>query len=121
MASSLIPLDASHEILSVFGIGPYSKGYQRWKRDDGLMASDLLTVLCESPWILIMDWRGCLQDAVDEIVKQLGLIGIEATADLDNEGNEGYLAIGQNRAGIKYVPVDNDDFDAVIESVNGLV
>jgi hypothetical protein len=118
---TIIPLDDAHEILSVFGIGPSSREYHRWRRDDGFRHVDFEGVLAESRFVLIIDWREWLQDAVDTITAQLDELGIEAAADLGVDGNEGVLEIAGESARIKYVPADNDDFDRVIEAINGLI
>lgn len=119
--TTIIPLDDAHEVLSVFGIGPSSREYQRWRRDDGLRHVDFEGVLGESLSILTVDWREWLQDAVDTITGQLDELGIEAAADLGEDGNEGVLQIGGKTAQIKYVPDDDDDFDRVIEAINRLI
>lgn len=44
----IVPLDEAHEVLHVFGIGPSSREYQRWRRDDGFRHVDFEGVLRES-------------------------------------------------------------------------
>src|SRR5437667_386021 len=87
----IIPLDDAHEILSAFGIGPSSREYQRWRREDGFRQVDFESILDESSKILIVDWRDLLQDAVVIMVRQLGEFGIEADASLNEEGNRGVI------------------------------
>jgi hypothetical protein len=118
---TIIPLDDAHEILSVFGISPYSREYLRWRRDDGFRHVDFEGVLSESRSVLGVDWRLCLQDAVDAIVGQLEELGIEASADLGEDGNEGVIQIDGESERIKYVPADDDDFDRVIDAINRLI
>lgn len=117
---TIIPLDDAHEVLEVFGIGPSSRGYQRWKREDGFRQVDLEDVLNESSAVLSVDWREHLQDAVDVIVGQLETLGIDVSPDLGEEGEQGTLEVDGNSARIKFVPADGDDFDRVIEAVNQL-
>jgi hypothetical protein len=118
---TIIPLDDAHEVLSVFGIGPSSREYQRWRRDDGFRHVDLEGVLGESRSVLTVDWREWLQDAVDTITGQLEELGIEAAADLGEEGNVGVIQIDGKSARIKYVPADKDNFDRVIDGINRLI
>ncbi len=118
---TIIPLDDAHEVLSVFGIGPSSREYQRWRRDDGFRHVDFEGVLRKSRFVLKVDWREWLQDAVDTITGQLEELGIEAAADLGEDGNEGVLEIAGKTARIKFVPADDDDFDRVIEAINCLI
>jgi len=118
---TIIPLDKAHEVLSVFGIGPSSRGYQRWRRDDGFRHVDFEEVLGESRFILGVDWREWLQDAVETITAQLEVLGVEVAADLGEEGNEGVIQIDGKTARIKYVPSDEDDFDRVIDAINRLI
>jgi hypothetical protein len=121
LEKTIIPLDDAHEILSVFGIGPSSREYQRCRRDDGFRQVDFEGVLGESRSILTADWREWLQDAVDTITGQLEELGIEVAADLGEDGNEGVVEIGGKSARIKFVPADDDDFDRVIEAINRLI
>ncbi|MFN0195708.1 MAG: hypothetical protein ACKVT0_03125 [Planctomycetaceae bacterium] len=119
---SIITLDDAHEILSALGIGPSSRGYQRWRRDDGFRRVDLEDVLDESPCVLGVDWRDSLSDPVERIIDQLAEIGLAAIADLVGEDqNEGTITIGDQVAKIKYVTRDNDDFDDVIAAINRLM
>lgn len=116
-----IPLDDAHEVLSVFGIGPSSREYQRWRRDDGFRHVDFEGVLNESRSVLTVDWRECLQDAVDAIIGQLEGLGIEAAADLTEDGNEGVIQVAEKAARFKFVPAEDDDFDRVVEAINRLI
>jgi hypothetical protein len=118
---TIIPLDNAHEILSVFGIGPSSREYQRWRRDDGFRHVDFEGVLNESRSVLTVDWREWLQDAVDTITGQLEELGMEAAADLGEDGNEGVIQVDGKSSRIKFVPADEDDFDRVIEAINRLI
>jgi hypothetical protein len=118
---TIIALDDAHEVLSVFGIGPSSREYQRWRRDDGFRHVDFEGVLGESRSVLNVDCRELLQDAIDTIIGQLEELEIEAAADLGEDGNEGVLQIAGKTARIKFMPADEDDFDRVIEAINRLI
>jgi hypothetical protein len=118
---TIISLDDAREVLSVFGIGPSSRGYQRWRRDDGFRHVDFEEVLGESNLILSVDWREWLQDAVDTIVGQLEEIGIEGSADLGEDGNEGVIQVDGRSARIRFVADNDDDFNQVIDSINHLI
>lgn len=121
METTIVPLDDAHEVLGTFRIGPDNRAYQRWKRDDGFRWVDLEDVLNESPLVLSVDWREWLQDAVETIETQLDSLGITAVVELDEEGNQGHVEIDGAKATIKYVPNDEDNFDDVIQSINGLM
>jgi hypothetical protein len=118
---TIIPPGDAHEILSVFGIGLSSREHQRWRRDDGFRHVDFEGVLNESRSVLTINWREWLQDAVDAIIGQLEELGIEGAADLGAEGNEGVFRINGQAARIKFVPADDDNFDRVIDAINGLI
>ena len=118
---TIIPLDDAHEVLTVLGIDPSSREYQRWRRDDGFRHVDFEGVLGESRSVLTVDWREWLQDAVDTITGQLEELGMEIAPDLGEDGNEGVLQIDGKSARIKFVPNDDDDFDRVIEAINRLI
>jgi hypothetical protein len=70
---------------------------------------------------LTVDWREWLQDAVDTITGQLEELGMEAAADLGEDGNEGVIQVDGKSSRIKFVPADEDDFDRVIEAINRLI
>jgi hypothetical protein len=118
---TIIPLGEAHEILSAFGIGPQSSGYQRWRRDDGFRQVDLEDVLAESSSALRVDWRDSLEETVETIAEQLSEFELDAEPDLDEEGEQGTLRIGGKIAHVKYVPEDEDIFDDVIAGINRLI
>ena len=64
----------------MFGIGPSSREYQRWRGDDGFRQVDFEGVLNESGAVLVVDWREWLQDAVVVILRLLQELGITAAA-----------------------------------------
>jgi len=116
----LVPLDQAHAILSSFEIDPNNRSYLRYRRDDGFRLNELEDVVAESELVLSMDWRGWLKDAIEEIIKHFAKMEVPLNADLDDDGNEGWLENANRRIHVKYVPVDDDDFDSVISSVNEL-
>ena len=120
-SSRIIPLDEAHEILGIFGIGPQSRGYQRWRREDGFRHEDLEDVLNESDFILNVDWRELLPDAMDTIVSQLHELGIEATAYWDEEDELELLSADGSEVTIRYSLNDEDNFDHVIALINPLI
>jgi hypothetical protein len=105
----------------VFGIDSSSREYQRWRRNDGFRHVDFEIVLGESRCVLTVDWQEWLQEAINTITGQLEALGLEVTTDLDEEGNEGVIQIDGQPAQIKFVPVDGDDFDLVIATINSLI
>src|SRR5262245_16652775 len=113
-SSTIIPLNEAHQILRIFGIGPNSRGYQRWRREDGFRREDFDDVLNESDFILNVDWRELLADAMDSIVSQLDELGIEATAYWDEEDEIELLYSDGSEVTIKYSLNDEDNFDQVI-------
>jgi hypothetical protein len=119
--ATIIPLDDANAVLSVFGIGPSSREYQRWRRDEGFRRVDFEGVLNKSRSVLTVDWREWLQDAVDVILRQLEDVGITAAADSGEDGHQGVLQAAGQSARIKYVPADEDDFDRVIGELNRLI
>jgi hypothetical protein len=118
---TIIPLDDADKILAAFGIGLHSRGYQRWRRDDGFRQQDLEDVLNESDFILNVDWRELLPDAMDMIVSQLDELGIEASIDLDEEGERGVFGANGEEVRIRYSLSDEDNFDQVIAAINPLI
>jgi hypothetical protein len=117
----VVPLDDCHELFSAFGINPYSRAYQRWRRDDGFRLPDLRDVLDESGLTFIVDWRAWLRDAVNEMIQQLALLEITATAELDEDGNQGMFSVYGRSTNIKYIPAEEHSFDDVVAVVNHLI
>lgn len=120
-SEELIPLDDAHEILASFGIGPYNKAYQRWRRDDGFRPADLETVLSESACFLGIDWGDDLSNVMELVASQLAAMEIDLTADMDEETPSGVIQIGGCAARIEYVPSSDDDFDDVLQAINRLI
>ncbi|MBI1248734.1 hypothetical protein GC197_12950 [bacterium] len=119
--STIISLDDSHEVLATFGIGPYSKGYQRWKRGDGFRWCDLEDVLSESPNVFGIDWRDCLEDALDPITDALESLGISLNIQLNDDGDAGEISLGKATEIIKFRSDEEDEFDDVIAAINRLI
>jgi hypothetical protein len=119
--TTIVPLDDAHEVLGTFGIGAYNKAYQRWRRDDGFRLGDLEDVLNESALVLTVDWRECLPYAVETVEAQLESLGIAMQSDMDEEGTRGSVEVDGRREALKYCPADEDDFDAVMLSINRLI
>ncbi|HLW67434.1 MAG TPA: hypothetical protein VKS79_19120, partial [Gemmataceae bacterium] len=90
-------------------------------REDGFRREDFEDVLNESDFILNVDWRELLADAMDTIVSQLHELGIEAYVNLDEEGERGVFAANGEEVRIKYSINDEDNFDRVIASINPLI
>ena len=119
--STIIPLDDAHEFLAAFRIDGNNREYQRWRRDDGFRWGDFEDVLHTSPLILGVDWREWLHDSIDTVIEQLAACDITATAELGDDGERGSVSVNDGSEQIKYVPNDEDDFDAVIASINRLI
>jgi len=117
----IIPLSDADAVLVAFGVGPANKAYQRWRTEYGFRMVDFADVLDESHFVLNVDWREWLQDAVDQILTQLATIGVAAEADLGDDGERGEFAADGRREAIKFVPSDDDNFDQVIRSVNSVI
>ena len=119
--TTIVPLEDAEAIMAAFPLDSGSREYQRLRRDDGFRWLDLETVLANSPLVFQIDWRESLQDAIDAAANQLDSFGIALDANFDADGTQGTLSIDDNTDKIKYVPNDDDDFDAVIASINRLI
>src|SRR5579884_2753440 len=118
---TIVPLDEAHEVLAAFRIDPNSRECERWRRDDGFRQIDFEDVLTKSGSVLGVDWRDCLYDPVEIVLRQLHDLGIAATADLGKEEDQGIIRVDGRSAWIKFVAGEEDDFDDVIAAVNGLI
>ena len=119
--STIVPLDNCHTLLASFGIGGDNREYQRWRRDDGFRWVDLEDTLNTSEFVVGIDWREWLNDAVDTIAHQLSLIDVQLDVNLNDDGDRGAISVGSASADIKFVPADDDDFCAVVTAVNRLL
>ena len=119
--STIVPLDDCHTLLASFGIGGDNREYQRWRRDDGFRWLDLEDTLNTSDFVLGIDWREWLNDAVDTVAHQLSLIDVQLDVNLNDDGDRGTISVGEFSADVKFVPNDDDDFCAVIAAVNRLL
>ena len=119
--STIVPLDDCHTLLASFGVAGDNREYQRWRRDDGFRWVDLEDTLNTSEFVLGIDWRESLSDAVDTIGHQLSLIDVQLDVNLNDEVDCGTICIGMSSTEIKFVPDDYDDFCNVVDAVNRLL
>jgi len=119
--TTIIPLGDTHTLLASFGIGGDNREYQRWRRDDGFRWVDLEDVLNTSPLVFGIDWREWLQDAIETISDQLSSLDITLVSELNDDGDRGTISVNGNSREIQFVLDDNDDFCAVVASVNALI
>jgi hypothetical protein len=118
---SMIPLEAANQILVAFGISKPTPVYERRVKPDGFRPSDLYDVLSESRFLFVVDWRGWLEDFVEEALPALAELGSALTYEPDDDGNSGMLKSDDGRSQrIKYVPTDSDCFDDVIRAMQRL-
>src|SRR5215469_14053807 len=106
VASHIIPLDKAHQILLTFGISKPTPVYERRVRTDGFRPSDLYDVLGESQFFFVMDWRGWLDQFVEEVLPSLAALGCVLTYEPDDDqGNSGVLGSGDGGSEhIRYIP-----------------
>lgn len=96
--------------------------YTRWRRDDGFRWVDLEDVLFTSPFILSVDWREYLPDAIQVIQSNLACFDVRLVADMDEAEPQGSIAIEGKVEPVRYVPSEHDaDFNQVVGAVNRLL
>ncbi len=120
-ANHRIPMDTAHKILATFGITKPTRAYERYVKSDGFDVNDFSDVLFESPFIITVDWRGWLQEELETIATALKELGQPLSFHLDEEGNYGSVEANGRKAMVKYVPNDEDDFDAVVKAVQTVI
>ena len=116
-----IPLETAHEFLATFGITKPTKEYERWVKEDGFDFEDFPTVLADSPYIFLIDWRANLADELPPIVEALAQLEVTLESDVDGTTSTGFVANERNKLQVKYVPTDQDDFTDVIIAIQSLV
>jgi hypothetical protein len=116
-----IPLDTAHQILATFGITSPTKAYERWVKDNGFDIKDFDSVLYESPYIFIIDWRDCLQEVLEDAAKSLGLLGVGLQLEFDEQGETGFVSCEGRRERVSYRPSDDSHLDEVFRSIQRVV
>ena len=117
-----IPQEKVEQILPIFGITTPTPMYEQRLRAEGLRLSDLSGVLGESRFVFGMDWRGFLEDFVQDVLTALQELGAKVTyTPDDDQGHSGTLASPDGRKEhVRYVKAD-DEFDPVIRAFQRLV
>ena len=117
----VVHLNDAHGVLATFGITEPTRAYERWVRPNGFRLADFWDVLGDSPFIVTMDWRGMLDDFVEEVLPALAQLGVELSYGSDGSGNAGVLTAGDGRKEpVRYVPSAGDDFNRVIAAIQRL-
>jgi len=116
-----IPLEAAQTILATFGITRPTKAYERWVKTDGFDVRDFNSVLFESKFIFVVDWRASLDEELANVASTLSELGVQLQCDLDEEGEAGYVACEGRRTPVKYRPNDEDRLDEVFCAIQSVV
>lgn len=122
-ATEYITLDTAHRILPVFGITQPTDAYNRWVTANGFSLDDLRTVLADSRFVFLVDWRAVLVDELDQIAAALAEWHVKLDIDLPRKQdiNQGWIACAGKRAFVKYATDDGDDFCGVIRSIQSII
>ena len=102
----IIPLDIAHKVLATFGITKPSREYERWVKDDGFDIDDFPSVLFQSGYIFVLDWRGCLADELERIAAALSKLGVKIHTDFSHDGERATVSIDDRSVELSYSPND---------------
>jgi hypothetical protein len=118
----VVPVESANQILEIFGITKPSRLYARRLQPAGFRLWDFVDVVYESRFIFAMDWRGVLDEFVDEVLPVVAELGIRLEYQPDNEeGTRGTITASEGRTEhVRYIPNEGDDFDEVIRSLQRL-
>lgn len=116
-----IPIDTAHQFLATFGITKPTKEYERWVKVDGFDLDDFPSVLGDSPFVFVIDWRANMADELPRIVDGLAKLGFAVDCEVDEVSSTGFIGNGENKILVKYVPSDHDDFTDTIAAVQSIV
>lgn len=117
-----IPLDVANPVLATFGITKASELYNRRVKADGFSLDDLHEVLAaESRFIFLVNWRSALPEELEPIIAALEELGADVESEVADDAEEGWLECDGNRAFVKYIPNDNDDFTAVVAALQQII
>jgi hypothetical protein len=113
----------AQQMLATFGITSPTPTYERRLRPDGFRLADLAEVLGDSPFVLVMDWRGHLDDFVnDALLPALAELGCPLKYEpMSDAGNEGALSSPAGGGEIVRYLKAGDPFDDVIRACQRLV
>ena len=118
----LIPLDTAHKILAAFGITKPSRKYERWVKDEGFEVDDFESVLIESKFLFVLDWRACLADELERIVTALTKLGVVVHAFPSDDGQSASVTIDGASSRVSYSPNDEQtSWLAVICALQSMV
>ncbi len=118
----IIPLDTAHKILATFGITKPSREYERWVKDSGFDVDDFPSVLNESEYIFVLDWRACLTDELERIATALGKLGITVFVDPLENGQTASVTINERLVELSYSPNDaQTSWLTVINAIQSIV
>ena len=117
-----IPVEVANQLLATFGFTKPTPEYERRLRPDGFRLADFNDVLFDSRFVFIMDWRGVLDEFVEQVLPALAELGYELSYEPDDEdGVSGTLITPDDRiAPIRYVPSEGTDFTAVMRAFQRL-
>ena len=120
----IVPEPTAQQILATFGIMRPTAAYERRLRPDGFRLADLVEVLGDSPFLLVMDWRGVLDDFVgDALLPALAELACPLEYEpLSDAGTEGVLSVTGGGGGeiVRYLKA-GDPFDPVVAACQRLV
>jgi hypothetical protein len=115
----MIPLDEAHTILVSFGITQSSPEYERWVKADGFEEDDFISILSESKYLFILDWRGCLAEELENMTTTLNSLGaalqVESSSD---EGDTASVTLEGKSVQLSYAP--NEEQTSWLTVIQGL-
>ena len=115
-----VSIEAANKILGTFGVKE-SRKYERWLKEYGFDLKDFDSVLFESPFIFIIDWRASLEEELERVVDALGQLDVQLELELDEDGDSGFVVCGDKRAKVAYRPNDTESFDPVFRALQSVV
>jgi len=121
-ANYRIPIDSAQKILATFGLTKPTLAYNRWVKEDGFDLRDFDSVLFESPFIFVIDWRACLEEELEVVADTLAQLDVHLEAEFDEEGETGVVTCGAGRTvEVSYRPKDDSDLDGVFRALQSVV
>jgi hypothetical protein len=116
-----IPLDAAHSILATFGITSPTKQYERWVKPEGFDVRDFGSVLFESPFIFVIDWRASLDEELETVANALLQLDTQVDVDVDEETGAGHVECNGRRAPVAHDISDDSSLDNVFRALQSIM
>lgn len=118
----MISEEVAQEILKSLGIMKATRAYERWVKPRGFRTDDFWEVASESPLFCVIDWRGVLEEELQNIGRILEQFEIQMDYKLNSDYVSGRVLCDGKSAAVRYCPADDGaDIDEILLAVQKVI